>query len=265
MLGAAQKAWFLRQLRESRAAWKLWGNSVGMLDWRSDFQNLPSGAGPQWPTTGYAQFGTDDWSCYRHERAEILDFIRRERITGVASIAGDRHSFMAGVLSSSLPPGPFDPVAAEFITGSISAPGLFEALEFGLPKDHPLRSIYLYEPGPGAPLQPSANLSIMHGVRASQALQRTHDTSQALNESNPEVSPHLSFVDVGGHGYAVVRATGAELEVEFVCIPRPLEVSDRPDGGPVSYRISHRVRQWVAGVAPKLERTRLEGEAPLAI
>src|SRR5215831_12776847 len=39
MLGAVHKEWFLGRLRKSKAAWKLWGNSVGMLDWRVDFQN----------------------------------------------------------------------------------------------------------------------------------------------------------------------------------------------------------------------------------
>src|SRR4029079_19238664 len=32
MLGARQKGWFLDQLRSATGAWKLWGNSVGMLD-----------------------------------------------------------------------------------------------------------------------------------------------------------------------------------------------------------------------------------------
>src|SRR5205807_7078819 len=41
MLGGEQRAWFLERLRTSSAAWKLWGNSIGMLEWRIDFQNLP--------------------------------------------------------------------------------------------------------------------------------------------------------------------------------------------------------------------------------
>jgi alkaline phosphatase D len=36
---------------------------------------------------------------------------------------------------------------------------------------------------------------------------------------------------MGGPGYAVVRAAQHALETEFVCIPRPLERSDRVDGG----------------------------------
>ena len=163
-----------------------------MIDWRTDFHNLPSGVGPNWPTAGYALFEDDDWSAYRAERAEILDFVRREGIGGFATLAGDRHAFTAGLLSTSLPPKRFDPVGVEFITGSISAPGIFEAFEYALPKDDPLRSIFIYQPPSGGPVQNAANFSMMHGVRASLALQKTGDWHQALKESNPEVAPHLS-------------------------------------------------------------------------
>jgi len=265
MLGKTQKAWFLNQLRRSNSPWKLWGNSVGMLDWRIDFQNLPKEIGVEWPATGYAALGGDDWSGYRYERAEILNLVKREAITGFVTIAGDRHCFQAGVLSESLPPKPFDPVAVEFVTGSVSAPGLFEGAEYGLPKDHPLRAIFLHKPSSGAPVQPAMNLSMMHGVRASLALQKIGDLHQALAARNADVAPHLSFMDAGGHGYSVVRAAGDELEVEFVCIVRPVERTDRADGGPLAYRVSHRVKRWERKGTPRLERTLLEGTLPLVV
>jgi alkaline phosphatase D len=263
MLGGEQKAWFLGKLGESTATWKLWGNSVAMLDWRADFQNLPEAVGAKWPTTGYAQFTDDDWSGYRSERAEILNFVRKKGITGFATIAGDRHAFTAGLLSATLPPRGFDPVGVEFVTGSISAPALFEAAEYRLPKDHPLRAVYLYQASAEAAVQPAVNLTMLHGVRASLALQKTGRMEDALAVRNPENAPHLSFVDVGGHGYCVVRASGEQLEVEFVCIPRPLERSAGVDGGPLAYRVVHRAKRWAPGTAPRLERTRVEGTLPL--
>jgi len=253
MFGAAQKAWFVEKLRASSAPWKVWGNSVGMLEWRIDFQNLPEGVGPKWPDSGYATFNDDDWSAYRHERAEILDFIRSKQIAGVVAVCGDRHAFEAGLVSGSLP---------EFVTGSISAPGLFEAAEYSLPKNHPLRAIYLYQSSAEAAVQPAVNFSIMHGVRASLALTRTGDVCKALAERNPQLAPHLSFVDLGGHGYSLVRATNDDLEVEFVCVVRPVERSDRVDGGPLAYRVTHRVKH---GVSPRIERTKVEGTLPVVV
>ena len=165
----------------------------------------------------------------------------------------------------SLPPKAFEPVIAEFVTGSISAPGLFEAAEYSLPKDHPLRAIYLYEPSADAAVQPAINFSMMHGVRASLALKRTGDGRRALAERNPQLAPHLSFVDLGGHGYSVVRASSEQLEVEFVCIPRPIEPSGRTDGGPLAYRVTHRVKRWTHEAAPQIERTKVEGTLPLVL
>ena len=263
MLGREQKNWFMQRLRASRSTWKLWGNSIGMIDWRLDYQNLPDGVGTKWPDKDYGAMTTDDWAGYRHERAEILSFIRRNAITGVAAVCGDRHAFEAGVVSASLEPKAFDPVIAEFVTASISAPGLFEGAEYNVPKDHPLRAVYFYNPPNGGTVQPAVNFSIMHGVRASLALQRTDDVQQALSERNPELAPHLSFIDVSAHGYSVVRAERDHLEVEFVCIPRPLQRSSNADGGPVRYRVTHRVDRWLPKAGPKVRRTNVKGTLPL--
>jgi alkaline phosphatase D len=264
MLGAAQKAWFFDRLTQSSATWKLWGNSVAMLDWRTDCSNVPPETGAHWPTTGYGQLGDDDWSGYRTERAEVFDFVRAHGITGFVSLAGDRHSFQAGLLSRGLPPREFVPVGAEFVTGSISAPGIYEAVEYALPRDHPLRALYVYEDA-NRTNHPAINVTLMHGVRSSIELQRTHDPRAALAARNPDVAPHLSFMDAGGHGYAAVRVTAAALEVEFVAVPRPVERVEAPDGGPLAYRVAHRLAIWDRATAPRIERTRAQGELPLVL
>ena len=104
MLGAEQKAWFLDRLKTSRATWKIWGNSAGTLDWRADPQNLPAGLTTPWPGAGYAGFGGGDHSAAYVEREEIYDLVRDAGITGFATVAGDRHSFWAGLAAKSLPP-----------------------------------------------------------------------------------------------------------------------------------------------------------------
>jgi alkaline phosphatase D len=264
ILGARQKAWFLARLRESTAPWKLWGNSIGMLNWRTDLQNLPAD-GPRWPFAGFGQMGDDDWSAYCTERNEILDVLRAERIAGLVSIAGDRHSFLAGLLSTTLPPEGFTPVAVEFGVGSVSAPGLAEAAQYGIKPDDPIRPLYLYDADPGSRPQPALNVSLMHGVRASLALQRTRRHDAALAARNPDVAPHLSFADVAGHGYATVRVERDAVEVEFVCVPRPLERAATDDGGPLAYRVVHRTPRWRAGERPSIARRLVEGTLPLVL
>jgi alkaline phosphatase D len=141
ILGAEQKAWFLERLRNSIATWKIWGNTTATLDMRADLQNLPQGTAKPWPGTGYATSPLGDHGTAYVERGEIYDYVHTSRISGFVTVAGDRHSFWAGLAAKTLPPKPFAPVGIAFVTGSISAPGLVEALENALPKDHPLRSL----------------------------------------------------------------------------------------------------------------------------
>jgi len=259
LLGAEQKAWFLDRLKSSRATWKVWGNTAGTLDMRADPQNLPAGLTVPWPGGGYAGFGGGDHSSAYVERAEIYDVLARERITGFATIAGDRHSFWAGYAAKSLPPESFEPVGVAFITGSISAPGMIEAMEHKFPKQHPLRPLFIADRG--ATPEPAANLLLHHGVRTCLDYAKNGDLAKAKALANPDNAPHVAFVDMGGHGYSVVRASTASFDVEFVCIPRPIERNEGADGGPLRYRVVHRAKLWSAGEKPVLEQQVIEGDA----
>ena len=263
MLGVKQKAWFFERLAQATAPWKIWGNPEGSLDWRVDMHNLPPETGLKWPGANFATMGGDDWSGYFAERGEILDFVKTHKIAGLVSVAGDRHSFFAGVNSKHLPPRDFDPVALDFVGASISSPGLGEAITYNAPKDSPIRAVYVYQPIDGGPVRAATDFTVRHGVRASLELQKTHDREAALQLRNPDLSPHLSFMDTGAHGYAVVTAAPTTLDVEFVAVPRPIQRNPAPGGGPIAYRVAHRAQLWAPGEAPKLVRTKQEGEMPL--
>jgi alkaline phosphatase D len=264
MLGAVQKAWFLKTLRASTATWKVWGATNGTLEMRADYQNLPAGLTRLWPGAGYADGGGGDWSgCYA-ERGEIYDFVRDNAIAGFATVSGDRHSFWAGYSAKALPPKAFEPVGVAFITGSISAPGMAEALEHNFPKAHPLRPLFLAD-RPNARPEHTMNMLMRHGVRSALEYAASRDVAKARALSNPDLSPHVKFVDMAGHGYAVVRAGPTALETEFVAIERPIERNLAPDGGPLEYRVLHRAVLWKAGERPHLEQRVLEGDPKLSI
>ena len=265
ILGVEQKTWFLERLRTSRATWKIWGNTTATLDMRADPQNLPPGLTNPWPGAAYAGFANGDHSTAFVERGEIYDFVQEHGITGFATIAGDRHSFWAGLAAKSLPPKPFQPVGIAFVVGSISAPGFVEAYEHVLPKEHPLRPLFLGQAAADLKPQPTVNLLLRHGVRSCLEYQQTGDLDQAHAASNPDLAPHLSFVDMGGHGYAVVRASSREFETEFVCIPRPLERSDNANGGPILYRARFHTSSWKRGASPKINREVTEGNPRFSI
>ena len=263
LLGEKQRHWFIERLTQSQATWKVWGCSVGTLEYRADPQNLPPELAAKWPG-GYAVFGGDFSSAYA-ERAEIYDAIAREKVTGFVTVCGDRHSFWAGYAAKALPPKAFEPVGVAFITGSVSSPGMVEAQEHNFPKTSPLRPLFLADGAAGAKPEPTVNMTLRHGVRASLEYARSRDLAKARALSNPDNAPHLKFVDMGGHGYSTVRVTSKEIETEFVCIPRPIRRNEAEDGGPLRYRVTHRAALWRPGKRPVLEQAVREGDPKLSL
>lgn len=138
-----------------------------------------------------------------------------------------------------------------------------EADEHRFPRDHPLRPLAVADVD-GRPAA-AVNLLLHHGVQSCLEYQRTGDAAAARRASNPDLAPHLAFLDRGGHGDAVVRIGSDAMECEFVCIPRPLERSPAPDGGPIRYRVVHRAPLWRGGARPQLEQRVIEGDPELAL
>ena len=87
----------------------------------------------------------------------------------------------------------------------------------------------------------------------------------ALAVRNPELAPHLTFYDAGGHGYATVRCDADSMVTEFVCIPRPIVRAPGEDGGPLRYRVRHEVPLWKAGEQPRMTQTVVEGDTGLSV
>ena len=263
VLGRVQKAWLKEKLTSSKATWKIWAATNGTLDIRADPLNLPAGLTKPWPGKGFATFGGGDFSGALMERAEIYDLIRDAKIDGFVTVSGDRHSFWAGYAAKALPPKAFEPVGITFITGSLSAVGMSEALEHGL-KEHPLRGLYTVN-RPGTSPEATINLLLKRGVASALEYARSGDIHRARALTNPDVAPHLEFLDMGGHGYAVVTAGPEAIETEFVCIPRPITRATGEDGGPIRYRVAHRAERWAPGARPILEQRVIEGDAKLSI
>src|SRR5262249_432351 len=190
--------------------------------------------------------GGGDYGTAYAERAEIYHLVRDAKITGFAIVSGDRHSFWAGYATAELPPGKFEPVGLSFVGGSPTSPGPMDAPEHKLPKDAPLRPLFLVD-REGAKPDWTHNMLLRHGVRSCLEYAKSFDLGRARALSNPDLAPHLEFIDLGGHGYANVRLSAAEMRTEFVCVPRPIARSERPDGGPLRYRVVLTAPLWKSG------------------
>jgi alkaline phosphatase D len=156
-------------------------------------------------------------------------------------------------------------VGVSFVGGSLISPGMAEANEHNQKKENnPTRPLYITEDAAGRP-QHTANLTLRHGVRSALEYAATGDLQKALAVRNPDLAPHLTFLDVGGHGYATVRVDADTMVTEFVCIPRPITRSATADGGPLRYRVRHEVPLWQAGERPQMRQTIVEGDAGLSV
>ena len=262
LLGLEQRAWFLDALKSSKAPWKIWATSQATLDERADFQNLPADYPAKWGADDFGVSDSDYGTAY-HERAVVYDFVRDQKVTGFVAISGDRHTFIAGRASAKLPPAGFAPVGVSFTGGSISTPAPVDGWRHMKPTA-PMRSL-LMGPGDPANAAPLGNMLYIHGVKSCLEFNKSGDLQKARALSNPELAPHLNFLDLEGHGYALVTADAHQLDCEFVCIPPPIAPSDAADGGAVRYRVSHKVPLWQPGEAPQLHQTLLEGEAPFSV
>src|SRR5690606_27927690 len=101
---------------------------------------------------------------------------------------------------------------------------------------NPLRPLFIADREDGR-MEPTMNLLLHHGGRSALEYARSGDLAAAHAVRNPEMSPHLTFVDMGGHGYATVRVDTKTMVTDFVCIPRPMDHSPSVDGGPLRYRV----------------------------
>lgn len=70
LLGAGQLAWLKRELKASKAVFKLLASGVA---WAA------------------GEPGSDSWASYLHERNALFDFIRDQKISGVIGLSGDVH------------------------------------------------------------------------------------------------------------------------------------------------------------------------------
>jgi alkaline phosphatase D len=102
-------------------------------------------------------------------------------------------------------------------------------------------------------------------VRSALEYAKSGDVRKAHALSNPDLAPHLTFVDMGGHGYATVRADAEAMITEFVCISRPIERSASADGVSLRYRLRQEVVLWRAGEQMRLRTTMVEGDAGMGV
>ncbi|MBA2280285.1 MAG: alkaline phosphatase D family protein, partial [Acidimicrobiia bacterium] len=136
MLGVEQRTWLLDGMAASPAAWRLMGNPVpffplvlapALLDVLGSALGSEVSALPPLPPP----LTVDDWNGYAAERRTIVDAVAAGPIPDVLVLTGDYHETFVSEIPRSLAQYPLDAasVAVEFVTPSVTSPGLPETLE----------------------------------------------------------------------------------------------------------------------------------------
>ena len=152
----------------STATWKIWGNSLGTLDWRADPQNLPAGLTEALAGRGYAMPGRR-----RLRRAPTSSAARSTTSCATRGSPASPSCPATGTASGPampprpLPPKPFEPVGLSFVGGfARRARARWKPTSTGLPKDHPLRPLFLADRPDGGKPEWTFNMLLRHGVRS---------------------------------------------------------------------------------------------------
>jgi len=192
-LGLDQRAWLLGELDASTARWRLLANSSAMGQTWSD--KLPESIRPVIGTLKLADSGgagpdPDQWDGYPAERALVLGHVREQGIDNLVVLSGDVHVAIALELHEDLSSGS-TPVAAEFVTASLTSPNLDNKM--GWPR------------------------------RGEQSLAVERELLKALT--------NWKWCDLDDHGYVVVDVTPERVVAEWWFVPTVMERAPGEESG----------------------------------
>jgi alkaline phosphatase D len=129
MLGAEQKAWLEKKLKNSTAKWKLIVNEVPIVE----IFALPY----------------DRWEGYHAERDELLQFIADKNIKNVVFLTTDHHMHAGGRVYVDITQEGAEPVAYEMVTGPIQTRTINQQVEdiLGIPNGGNILKNFLIDHG----------------------------------------------------------------------------------------------------------------------
>ncbi len=253
MLGLEQRKWFLDTLKASAAPWKLWANSLPLMPLRLDMSSLP--------LTGYEDsiYNIDGWAGSPYEVSVVMRQLENEGINGVVSLSGDHHMHGAGTVRRSTTEANAMPVAVDFTVAGISSSPVFEDLVAKANADHPDFATLVYRQTDHG-LEPVWNMSMLYGVLAAYAYNKTGLDALASLLGPNTANPGLRFVDTTANGYGLASFDAGELRVQLITMQ-----DCRPDfvqPPSIRYVARFRLPHWRAGEPPQLEGPEFEGSAP---
>ncbi|MBW2241451.1 MAG: alkaline phosphatase D family protein [Deltaproteobacteria bacterium] len=123
-LGDIQRQWLKRRLAASRGAWKMIGNPYQITPWKIVDFDLPGTRpvdDPNFEPNAGIYIDGDGWDMFQAERRELLEHIEQQQVENVVFTSGHTHIYLTSELHIDFDDPASVPVAADFVTGSLTA------------------------------------------------------------------------------------------------------------------------------------------------
>ena len=225
MLGKQQKDWWKATMMGSNATWKLWGNEVTMMRLRIQ------ASAPALPFD--LLLSADSWDGYATERAELMGFLKDNKIKNVVVLSGDIHASFAGLVMDNFDAVDQTPVACELVAPGISSNSLFSFFESATrAAPAALRGIITVDAtaAGGAKFTENFNLLLLDGTRSAGAFAQTSNLGVALSVADPNANAHLKYADTNTQGYGYIKVGKDKIDATIVTINRPIVTPDGTTG-----------------------------------
>ena len=263
MMGPTQKDWWMDTISQSTATWKVWASSVPVMRMLLNASVIGL---PDLIASG------DAWDGYATERNELMRFVLTNNIRNVVTISGDIHAHFAGLLMDNYDGASPQPVMTEFTVAGVSSNSLFSFYE-GPTRTLPpaIRNLITYDAPGGERFVRNFNATLLYGAEgANAAFQASTATPPqdprvaARNARNPNVNPHLRYVDTDARGYGLMSVTASGVNATLVTIPSPTQDQGN-SGSPVRGRATFTVATTTPSDPVTLAPPTLTGTSPFPL
>jgi alkaline phosphatase D len=171
LMGAEQRAWFLKTMQESTRTFKLWGSEIALQPRHIDLSGIP--AAPDDLRTQLS-ISAEDWDGFPNERRALL-----KELAGAGNVvilSGDLHSFFAGTPYAA--EGDEDARVVELTTGSATSTTWLDSIQESFSQDSNL------------PMSVQLLVQLVPGL---------------LRDTDRRPNPHLAFQELESNGYSLIE------------------------------------------------------------
>jgi alkaline phosphatase D len=170
-MGAEQRAWFLKTVRDSTRTFKVWGSEIALQPRHIDLSGIP--AAPDELRTRLS-ISAEDWDGFPNERRALLKELADAG--NVVILSGDLHSFFAG--TPYVAEGDEATRVVELTTGSATSTTWLDSIEESFSRDSMLP------------------MSVQLLVQLVPSL---------LKDKQLRPNPHLAFQELESNGYSLIE------------------------------------------------------------